>query len=405
MRVLGGGWTGSGRMLIAGLRWAIEQGIEVVNMSLSTTKRELAAVLHELADHAYFNRTLIVAAAHNMPVESYPWRFSSVLSVGSHELEDPEAYFYNPTPPVEFFARGVEVEVPWLGGSTVHSTGNSFATPHIAGMCARIRSKHPELTAVPGEERAVLDRQQRRRQPWLRPSSATPLPAGVLAAEAGQRELLQSIVEVARAIFGARASSIFVLDEEADELVFEAVAGEGADTVHRAPDPVEHRASPAGCSSRASRSCSSDVSQDPRFARDVAEATGYVPESLMAVPLLHGERVLGVLQVLDRPQDKPFSLSEMDLLGLFAHQAAIALDVLGRARRARAVVEGDSLAVVSRLAATLDALPPDRREAGLELLAALERAARSLNEARRHSPPRSQPLRSGRYDFVRTLFP
>ncbi len=80
---------------------------------------------------AYFNRTLLVAAAHNMPVESYPWRFSSVLSVGSHELEDPEAYFYNPTPPVEFFARGVEVEVPWLGGSTVRSTGNSFATPHI----------------------------------------------------------------------------------------------------------------------------------------------------------------------------------------------------------------------------------------------------------------------------------
>ena len=55
--------------------------------------------------------------------------------------------------------------------------------------------------------------------------------AGVLAAEAGQRELLQSIVEVARAIFNARASSIFVLDEQTDELVFEAVAGEGAETV------------------------------------------------------------------------------------------------------------------------------------------------------------------------------
>ncbi len=154
VRVLGGGWTGSGRILVAGLRWAIEQGVEVVNMSLSTTKRELAAVLHELADTAYFNRTLIVASAHNMPVESYPWRFSSVISVGSHELDDPEAYFYNPTPPVEFFARGVEVEVPWLGGSTVHSTGNSFATPHITGLVARIRSKHPELT--PFQVKSVL---------------------------------------------------------------------------------------------------------------------------------------------------------------------------------------------------------------------------------------------------------
>ena len=195
----------------------------------------------------------------------------------------------------------------------------------------------------------------------------------MLAAEEGQRELLQSIVEVARAIFGARASSIFVLDEEADELVFEAVAGEGADSVIGLRIP-----SSTGIAGWVLVSGEpivlSDVSKDPRFARDVAEATGYVPTSLMAVPLLHGERVLGVLQVLDRPPDKPFSLSEMDVLGLFAHQAAIALDLLGRARRARAALEGESeLAAVPRIAATLDALPPERREAGLALLAALER--------------------------------
>ena len=84
-----------------------------------------------------------------------------------------------------------------------------------------------------------------------------------------------------------------------------------------------------------------DLEHDPRFARDVAESTGYVPKSLMAVPLLHEEEVLGVLQVLDRPQQERFSLQEMELLGLFANQAAIALDLLGRARRARAVVDGD----------------------------------------------------------------
>lgn len=146
VRVLGSGWTGSGRLLIAGLRWAIERGVDVINMSLSTTKSELAAVLHELTDTAYFNRTIVVASAHNMPVESFPWRFSSVLSVGSHELEDRDAFFYNPSPPVEFFARGVGVEVAWPGGSTVRSTGNSFATPHMSGRCALIRAKHPELT-------------------------------------------------------------------------------------------------------------------------------------------------------------------------------------------------------------------------------------------------------------------
>ncbi len=154
VRVLGPGFTGGGKILLAGLRYAIEQGFDVVNMSLSTTKKDYAAVLHELADSAYFQRTVLVASAHNMPVESYPWRFSSVVSVGSHEEEDPFAFFYNPNPPVEFFARGVNVEVAWLGGETLLSSGNSFATPHLAGICALIRSKHRELT--PFQLKSVL---------------------------------------------------------------------------------------------------------------------------------------------------------------------------------------------------------------------------------------------------------
>ena len=154
VRVLGAGYTGSGGVLLAGLRWAIEQRYDVINMSLSTTKREFAALLHELADTAYFRRTVLVASAHNMPVESYPWKFSSVISVGSHEQPDPLTYYYNPNPPVEFFARGVDVEVPWTDGSTIRCTGNSFATPHLTGICALILSKHPELT--PFQLKSVL---------------------------------------------------------------------------------------------------------------------------------------------------------------------------------------------------------------------------------------------------------
>jgi subtilisin len=146
VRVLGAGFTGSGPALLEGLRWAVGEGYDVINLSLSTTKRDFAAVLHELADNAYFRRTVLVASAHNMPVESYPWRFASVLSVGSHEGEDPLDYFYNPTPPVEFFARGVDIEVGWLGGGRIRSTGNSLATPHMTGICALVLSKHPELT-------------------------------------------------------------------------------------------------------------------------------------------------------------------------------------------------------------------------------------------------------------------
>jgi GAF domain-containing protein len=196
--------------------------------------------------------------------------------------------------------------------------------------------------------------------------------AGVLASEERYRILLRSVVETARAIFAARSSSVFLLDEASDELVFEAIAGEGPDLVGtrfpsstgiagwvlvtRQPLVVE------------------DVSQDPRFAREVAEKTGYVPKGLMAVPLLHEERALGVLEVLDRPQRSRFTLEEMDLLGLFANQAAVALDLLQRTRRATAALadEQEEVAVVARLARALDELEGERREAGLRLLRALE---------------------------------
>jgi subtilisin family serine protease len=154
VRVLGAGFKGSGTVLLEGLRWAISEGFDVINMSLSTTKKQFSGLLHELADSAYFRRTVLVASAHNMPVESYPWRFSSVISVGSHEEHDPKTFFYNPSPPVEFFARGVNVDVAWLGGATVRSSGNSFATPHMSGICSLILAKHPELT--PFQLKSVL---------------------------------------------------------------------------------------------------------------------------------------------------------------------------------------------------------------------------------------------------------
>ena len=154
VRVLGTTNRGSGQMVAAGLRWAVEEGFDVINLSLSTTKPQVAAVLHGLADTAYFRRSAIVASAHNRAVESFPWRFSSVISVGSHDVADPLAFFYNPSPPVEFYARGVDLEVAWLGGGTIRSDGNSFATAHMSGICALILAKHPELT--PFELKSVL---------------------------------------------------------------------------------------------------------------------------------------------------------------------------------------------------------------------------------------------------------
>ena len=154
VRVLGAGFTGTGQVLLAGLRWAVDQGYDVINMSLSTTKRQWAEMLRDIADTAYFKRTVLVASAHNMPVESYPWRFSSVISVGSHEEDDPLVFYANPNPPVEFFARGVDVPVAWLGGKQIVATGNSFATPAISAIAALVLSKHPTLT--PFQLKSVL---------------------------------------------------------------------------------------------------------------------------------------------------------------------------------------------------------------------------------------------------------
>lgn len=198
--------------------------------------------------------------------------------------------------------------------------------------------------------------------------------AGALAAREAHRPLLQSIVEVARAIFGARAASIMLLDEDTGELVFEAVTGEGEDT-------LVGRRIPAGTgiagwvAESGQPLVVEDVASDPRFALDQAQRTGYVPKGLMAAPLLLEDRVLGVLNVLDRPERRRFSLAEMDLLGLFASQAAIALDLLLHARHVQAALEstGADLEAVASVAAALERLQDDRKAAGQRLLVELAR--------------------------------
>jgi GAF domain-containing protein len=196
--------------------------------------------------------------------------------------------------------------------------------------------------------------------------------AGVLGTEESFRTLLQSVVATARAIFRAKASSVFLLDEAADELVFEAVAGEGADTLIGKRFPSSTGIAGWVLVTRQPLVID-DVGEDPRFSREAAESTGYVPRGLMAVPLLVDERTLGVLEVLDRPRDSRFTLAEMDLLSLFANQAAIALDLLQRARRAQAALDGSGeQGALARIAARLESANEEERAAGLRLLAALE---------------------------------
>ena len=202
-------------------------------------------------------------------------------------------------------------------------------------------------------------------QPDLRAAVA----AGVVGSEESFRALLSAIVEVARSIFGAKASSILLLDPETEELVFEAVVGEGEDTLLGTRFPAGTGIAGWVLATRTPLVIE-DVRDDPRFASDVAEDTGYVPKGLMAAPLLHDEGALGVLSVLDRPEQTLFSLQEMELLGLFAYQAAIAVDLLLNARKSRRLLDesGGDLEVVARLATIVDALEDEQREAGLRLL-------------------------------------
>ena len=202
--------------------------------------------------------------------------------------------------------------------------------------------------------------------------------AGVISAEAEHRALLQSIVEVARAIFSAQAASIFLHDEESDELVFEAVAGQGSDNLVGTRFPSSTGIAGWVLVTRQPLVIE-DLQNDPRFARERAESTGYVPDALMAVPLLNEDRALGVLNVLDRSPEIEFSLGQMELLGLFANQAAIALDLLQRARHAQAVLTeaGGDAAVLARVAAALERLEEEQREPVLRLLTALEDVLRA----------------------------
>jgi len=197
--------------------------------------------------------------------------------------------------------------------------------------------------------------------------------AGVFGADDAFLALLQATVETARGIFHAKASSVFLLDETTDELVFEAVAGEGAGTLIGKRFPSSTGVAGWVLVTRQPLVVD-DLTKDTRFSRDAAESTGYVPRGIMAVPLLVDDSVLGVLSVLDRPVDVPFTLAEMDVLGLFGNQAAIALDLLRRARRAQAALDGEGeLAALARFASRLEDADEDKREAGLQLLRALER--------------------------------
>jgi GAF domain-containing protein len=143
--------------------------------------------------------------------------------------------------------------------------------------------------------------------------------------------LLQSVVEVARGVFGAAAASVFLVDERTNELVFEAVSGEGEEDLVGTRFP-----SGTGLAGWVVMSGQSllvdDVNQTPQFARDAAESTGYVPQSIMAAPLIRNGECIGVLEVLDRGSQPRGELSDVELIGMLATEVTMGLELLVRLR-------------------------------------------------------------------------
>lgn len=225
-------------------------------------------------------------------------------------------------------------------------------------------------------------------------------------------ELLQSIVTTAARIFGAGAAAIMLVDEGDGTLVFRVEVGNKTSDLIGTHIPLDKGI--AGYVAMTGQAIAvSNVQQDRRFNAEFAKSTGYVPESILAAPLLLGDRVIGVLEVLDKIKGASFGLQDMELMGLFAHQAALAIrqsqqlekigETLQRGLRRLAQEEGlpdssmliDALEMAARNTPETDdllalagafndlgQLGAAERRAGLKIMAALAELGRSRSKSR-----------------------
>lgn len=164
--------------------------------------------------------------------------------------------------------------------------------------------------------------------------------AGVIGSPVTHTRLLEMIVETGAHVIRARAGALFLLDEERSELTFEVATGGKAEVAKRFRVPLGHGI--AGIVAASGQAMAiSDAGSDARLASDIAESVGYVPQTVLCVPLFYGERVIGALELLDKEGEGTFTAADMEALALFANQAAVALQ-LSRTYRAVARLAGGS---------------------------------------------------------------
>ena len=203
--------------------------------------------------------------------------------------------------------------------------------------------------------------------------------------------LLNSIVEAAARIFGAAAASILLVNEEEQVLEFKVAYSPSDSGLIGTKFPLDKGI--AGYVVMTGQPiATSNVNQDARFDRDFAKSTGYVPNSILATPLRSGDRIIGVMEVLDKIDAASFGVQDMELMGMFAQQAALAIDQsqqienIGRALvlGLKRLVDADAPQASTELLSTLEAsLDENSRVPDLLELADLFNELSALGEAER----------------------
>jgi len=168
--------------------------------------------------------------------------------------------------------------------------------------------------------------------------------AGTIASPVAHSRLLEMIVETAAHVISARAAALFLIDEEAEELIFEVALGSKAEEVKKFRVPLGHGI--AGLVAVSGQPMAvSDAQRDPRQAADIAQSVGYTPESILCVPLFYHDQIIGVLELLDKEGAPSFSVTDMENLGLFANQAGIAIEQ-SRTNQNLAALLGEALKTI-----------------------------------------------------------
>jgi subtilisin family serine protease len=138
------------------IEWAIDQDLDVLNVSLGTLRDDVLLPLYKICEQARRQDILVVASHHNRAEGSYPSVFENVISVGIGPFGYPFDFQYRPNDAVECLAKGRHERVPWLNGKKRSLAGTSFAAPKITGIVARIRECHPNADLE--RTRSLLDR-------------------------------------------------------------------------------------------------------------------------------------------------------------------------------------------------------------------------------------------------------